>query len=113
HLQLIVSFQNVRLPFPTSKTFPIHKSLQPGEMAVDGDGIIAAMDHAAEEWFAKTFGNVASANRNIEGAGVAVQILEAFNQADKNVEIFRIEEATFGAAMSGDSDDAAFQRQGQ
>src|SRR5690348_5730007 len=82
-------------------------------MAVNGHRIVAAMQDSAHERFAQTFGNVTSANRNVEGAGVAVKVFEAFGHASKDVEVFGIEEAAFGPAMGRDGGDAAFERQSE
>jgi hypothetical protein len=107
--ELIVAFEDIRLAFPTAESFPIDESFKPGEVAVDGDGIIAAVDHAAEERFAEAVGDVTSANRNVEGAVVAVKIFEALRHAGEDVEVFRVEEAAFGSAMGRDGGDAAFE----
>lgn len=112
-LELVIAFEDVRLAFPTAKSFPIDETLEPGEMAVDGDRIIAAVDHAAEEGFAEALWDVASANGDVEGAVVAVKILEAFGHADENVKVFGVEQAAFGSAMGGDCRDAAFEGQGK
>ncbi len=108
--ELVVAFEDIRLMFPAAESFPTDESLLPGEMAMDRNGIIAAMDQAAEEGFAEAFGNVAATDGAVEGAGVAVEILEPLGHANKNVEVVGIEEATFGGTMGGDGVDAAFER---
>src|SRR5690349_7681490 len=82
-------------------------------MAVDGDRVIAAVDHAAEERFAQAFGNMAATNGAVESAGVAVEIFETPGHADENMEVVGIEEPTFTGAMGGDGGDDAFEGQGK
>jgi hypothetical protein len=45
-LQLIVPFQNIRLPFPSAEGFPIHQPSRPGEVPMDRDRIVAAWSHS-------------------------------------------------------------------
>jgi len=111
--ELIVAFEDIRVVFPAAEGFPIDESFRPGEVAMDGDWIITAMDHAVDERFAEALGNVATTDGAIEGADIAVKILEAFGHANKDVEVVGIEETTFGGAMSGDGGDAAFEGQGK
>ena len=107
--ELIVAFENVRVVFPAAESFPIDESFRPGEMAVDRDRVIAAMDHAVDERFAQAFGNVAATDGGIECAGITVKIFEAFGHANKDVEVVGIEETTFGGAMGSDAGDSAFE----
>ena len=82
-------------------------------MAVDGDGKIAAVDQAFGERFGEAFSDVASAEWDVEGAGIAIKILKPAGHAFEDMEVFGIGEAAFGGAMSGDDVDAAFQRESQ
>src|SRR5215831_16996240 len=89
-LKAIVALENVWLAFPLAESFPIHKSSETGEVAVDRHGIIAAVDNAAHEGLAQAFGDVATANRDVEGAGVAVEIWVAVGHFGEDVKIFRV-----------------------
>lgn len=80
---------------------------------MDWDGVIAAMDHAIDERFAKAFGDVAATDGGIECAGITVEILEALGHANKDVEVVGIKETALGGAMGGDGCDAAFEGQGE
>src|SRR5258708_37909099 len=82
-------------------------------MAVDGDGVIAAMYHAIDERFAKAFGDVAATDGGIECAGITIEILEALGHANKDVEVVGIKETALGGAMGGDRCDAAFEGQSE
>src|SRR5882724_2272058 len=112
-LQLIIPLENIGLPFPTAKGFPIDLPTHPSPMAVDRNRIITAVHHSIYQRFTKALRRVAAANRHVEGAGVAVKIWEAFGHAGENVEVFGIEQPTPGGAMGGDDIDAAFQWQRQ
>ena len=107
--ELVVAFEDIRLVFPAAECFPINEALLPGEMAMDRDRVIAAMNQAAKEGFAETFGNVAATDGAVEGADIGVEILEACAHANEDVEVVGIEKTTFGGAMRGDGVDAALE----
>ena len=111
--ELIVAFKDILVVLPAAESFPIDETLLPCEMAVNGNWIVAAVNHAVDEGFAEAFGDVAATDGSIECAGIAVEIFEASGHADEDMEVVGIEEATFGGAMGGDGGDAALEGQGE
>ena len=82
-------------------------------MSEDGNREVAAVQHSRGDRFAETLADVTSANRNIEGAVVTIEVWMPSEHLDEDGKIIRVTRAAFGAAMRGDHVDAAFQRQFQ
>src|SRR6185295_2291123 len=72
---------------------------------------IAAMHEPFRERRLQAFARMPATQRNVEGAGVSVEIWKATGHFRKHMEIFGIGQPTFGAAMRGDHCDPAFERQ--
>ena len=111
--ELIIPLQNIWLRFPPPEGFPIHGPAHPGEMSMDGDWVIASMHDALEEGRLKAMFGVSSSDRHVKGAVVAIEVGKFADHFREYVEIFRIKEAAFSAAMGGDHFHAAFQREGE
>ena len=48
-LELIIPFQNIWIRFAPPEILPTDETVHPGEMAVDRDGEVAAMEHPGGE----------------------------------------------------------------
>src|SRR5438874_6441479 len=102
HFQLVVPLNDIGVFLPFSEAWPVHKSTHPGKMAVDRHGKIAAVDHPFAERGLEAFLHMAATQRNVEGAGVSVEVLESSRHPGKYVKIFGVKEAAFRPAVSGD-----------
>src|SRR5207247_1577593 len=86
-LQLVIAFQHVRDPFALAKILPTDKSLEPRPVAKDRHREITPMQEPQGQRLLAAFRDVASANRHIEGAVVAVQPGKTPRHFDERSEI--------------------------
>ena len=108
--ELKVAFEDVGVVLPFPKGFAINQAPQPGPMAEDRDGIIAAVQNFFRERFLGEWLDDPAAHGNIEGAVVAVKARVLQSHLRKMVKIFRVGQAAFAAGVRRDDRYATLQR---
>src|SRR6516165_2144048 len=77
------------------------------------DRKIATMHHSGKQGLTQTFRDMATANRHVECARVAVKVGVAPSHFGKYVEVLGIKQPAFGPAMRRDYRHAAFEGEAQ